>query len=401
MPSPDPSPDPVRSERTRVVHGSHREQPGAVSTPIVHSATFSFPDLAALEAEQARGPAGAFYQRVGHPTLRACEQRLAGLEGAEEALLFSSGMAALSAVFLANLAAGDHVIALHQCYGGTHGLLQWGALRLGWATTLVDARAPATWAAAFTPRTRVLHVESPTNPTLQVVDLAAAAALAHAHGAKLSVDNTVASPIGQHPLALGADLVMYSATKSIGGHSDLLAGVVLGARPAMESVQRARAVFGAVPGPDVAWQIERSLKTLVLRVEAANAGALAIAERLHAHPAVAQVFYAGLPTHPSHALAARQMAHGFGPLLSFEVRGGAPAAKTLVEALRLLKLGPSLGGVESLVTLPTHTSHIQLGAEGRAKAGIPEGLVRVSVGVEDVDDLWADLRQALERAARG
>jgi cystathionine gamma-synthase len=365
----------------------------------VHSATFSFPDLESLDVEQERGAAGSFYQRVGHPTLRACEERLAGLEGAEEALLFSSGMAALSAAFLAHLASGDHVIALHQCYGGTHGLLNWGALRLGWSTTLVDARDPAAWEAAFTPRTRVLHIESPTNPTLQVVDVAAAAALAHAHGARLVVDNTVASPVGQHALAMGADLVMYSATKSIGGHSDLLAGVVAGGRAAMEAVHRARTVFGAVPGPEVAWQIERSLKTLVLRVEAANATALALASRLAAHPAVAHVHYAGLPSHPGHALAVRQMSHGFGPLLSFEVQGGAGAAKRVVESLRLIRFAPSLGGVESLVTLPSHTSHVQLGPEGRARAGIAEGLVRVSAGIEDVEDLWADLVQAIARGA--
>ncbi len=244
----------------------------------------------------------------------------------------------------------------------------------------------------------MFHVESPTNPTLQVVDLTAAAALAHAHGARLTVDNTVASPIGQHALALGADLVMYSATKSIGGHSDLLAGVVTGGRAALEPVHRARTVFGAVPGPEVAWQIERSLKTIVLRVEAANAGALALAGRLAAHPAVAQVFYPGLATHPNHELASRQMRHGFGPLLSFEVRGGPAAAERAMRALKLVRFGPSLGGVESLATLPSHTSHIQLGPEGRARAGIPESLVRLSGGVEDVEDRWADLGGALAAA---
>ncbi len=401
MSRPDAPPDPPHGERTRAVHGAHARQAGAVSTPIVHSATFSFADLDALDAEQGKGAAGAYYQRVGHPTLRACEERLAALEGAEEALLFSSGMAALSAMFMAYLAAGDHVVALHQCYGGTHGLLQWGALRLGWNCTLVDARDSAAWEAAFTPRTRVFHVESPTNPTLQLVDVAAAAALAHARGARLTLDNTIASPIGQHALPLGADAVMYSATKSIGGHSDLLAGVVLGSRAAMEPVHRARTVFGAVPGPEVAWQIERSLKTLVLRVEAANAAALVIAERLTAHPGVARVFHPGLAGHPRHDLAVRQMRHGFGPLLSFEVKGGAPMAERVVQALRLVRFAPSLGGVESLATLPAHTSHVQLGPEGRARAGIPEGLVRLSVGVEDVDDIWTDLTRALGAAARG
>ncbi len=393
------TPRPARGVRTRAVHGVHPVSPGPVSTPIVHSATFSFPSLAAMDAEQERGAAGAYYQRVGHPTLHACEQRLAGLEGAEAALLFSSGVAALAGMFLAHLKAGDHIIALHQCYGGTHDLLRWGADRFGWSYDLADARDPAGWERLFRRETRLFHIESPTNPTLCVVDIERAAALAHARGARLTVDNTFASPIGQKPLALGADLVMYSATKSIGGHSDLLAGAVVGAAAALAPVWKARKVFGPVPDPAVAWQIERSLKTLPLRVAAANASALELAKRLDAHPGVAQVMYPGLPTHPGHALAARQMTLGFGPVLAFEVLGGAAAAEAVVNALQLVKQAPSLGGVESLASMPSATSHIQLGPEGRAKAGIPEGLVRVSAGIEDVEDLWADLDQAIVRAA--
>jgi cystathionine beta-lyase/cystathionine gamma-synthase len=353
-----------------------------VSTPIVHSSTFSFPDLDAMRVSQEAGAAGAFYQRYGHPTLRACEERLAALEGAEMGLLFSSGMAAISAVFLASLESGDHVVALHQCYGGTH--------------------APGS--RAFTPRTRILHVESPTNPTLAVVDLEQAARLAHAHGALLTVDNTFASPVGQRPLALGADVVMHSATKSIGGHGDLLAGVVLGPAARLERGWKARKVFGPVPDPALAWQIERSLKTLPLRVAAANATALELATRLGGHPGVAQVFYPGLPSHPGHEVAKRQMTLGFGPVLAFEVRpsGSAPGEGSAAEAaiqtvnrLGLIAHAPSLGGVESLASLPAWTSHIMLGEEGRRLAGIPEGLVRLSVGVEEVEDLWADLERAL------
>ncbi len=395
----DSRPRPARGERTRAVHGAHASGHGPVSTPIVHSATFSFPSLDALDAEQERGAAGAYYQRIGHPTLRACEERLAGLEGAEMSLLFTSGVAAIAAMFLAHLRAGDHIVALHQCYGGTHALLQWGAERFGWQVDLADARDPAGWERLFRRETRLLHIESPTNPTLCVVDIERAAALAHARGARLTIDNTFASPIGQQPLALGADLVMYSATKSIGGHSDLLAGVVTGSAAALAPVWKARKVFGPVPDPAVAWQIERSLKTLPLRVAAGNANALELATRLAGHPGVAQVLYPGLPSHPGHALAARQMRHGFGPVLSFEVLGGAPAAEAVVNAFQLVKHAPSLGGVESLSCLPAATSHIQLGPEGRAKAGIPEGLVRVSAGIEDVEDLWADLDQAIVRAA--
>jgi cystathionine beta-lyase/cystathionine gamma-synthase len=395
----DPKPRPARGVRTRAVHGAHAEAPGPASTPIVHSATFSFPSLDAMNAEQDRGAAGSYYHRVGHPTLHACEQRLAGLEGAEQALLFSSGVAALAAMFLAHLKAGDHVIGLHQCYGGTHSLLRWGAERFGWAVDWVDARAFDRWERVFRRETRLLHIESPTNPTLCVVDIERSARLAHGHGAMLTVDNTIASPIGQKPLALGADLVMYSATKSIGGHSDLLAGAVLGSANALAPVWQARKVFGPVPDPAIAWQIERSLKTLPLRVAAANANALELARRLDEHPGVAQVIYPGLPGHPGHALAARQMSLGFGPVLAFEVIGGGTAAEAVVNAFQLVKHAPSLGSVESLASLPAFTSHIQLGPEGRALAGIPEGLVRVSVGIEDVEDLWADLDQAVVRAA--
>jgi len=395
----DSKPRPARNVRTRAVHGAHPTTPGPLSTPIVHSATFSFASLDAMNAAQERGPAGAYYQRLGHPTLRGCEERLAGLEGAESALLFSSGVAALAAIFMSHLRSGDHVIALHQSYGGTHDLLRWGADRFGWRVDFVDAREPATWEKAFGSETKLLHVESPTNPTLCVVDLEKAAHLAHAKGAAFSVDNTFASPVGQKPLALGADLVMYSATKSIGGHADLMAGVVMGSAAALAPVWKARKVFGPVPDPTVAWQIERSLKTLPLRVSAANANALELARRLVEHPGVAQVFYPGLPSHAGHALAARQMTLGFGPVLAFEAHGGGAAAEAVANAFQLVRHAPSLGGVESLASLPAFTSHIQLGPEGRAKAGIPEGLVRVSVGIEDVEDLWADLDQALARAA--
>jgi len=394
-----PATRPKRGASTRAVHGDREHTPGPMSTPIVLSSTFTFPDLAAMEAAQGAGPAGAFYQRYGHPTLRACEERLAALEGADEALLFSSGMAAIASVFLAQLRAGDHVVAMHQCYGGTHGLLKWGEEHFGWTYDLVDAREPQTWERAFRRETRILHVESPTNPTLVVVDLARAAQLAHAHDAMLTVDNTFASPIGQHPLTLGADVVMHSATKAIGGHSDLLAGVVAGPWSKLEAVWKARKVFGPVPDPEVAWRIERSLKTLALRVRASNANALEIATRLARHAAVANVYYPGLTSHPGHEIAKRQMLEGFGPVVAFEAHGGAAAATGIVNRLELVGHGPSLGSVESLASLPAFTSHVQLGEEGRRRAGIPEGLVRLSVGLEDVDDLWSDLDQAVTAAA--
>jgi cystathionine gamma-synthase len=395
----DGKPRRASSPETRAVHGPHGDTPGPMSTPIVHSSTFSFPSLEAMNEEQDKGPAGAFYQRYGHPTLRACEERLAAIEEAEAALLFSSGVAATAAAFMSRMKTGDHIVSLHQSYGGTHAILEWARDHFGWRFDLVDAREPASWEKAFRPETRILHVESPTNPTLCVVDLERAARLAHAHDALLTVDNTFASPVGQRPLALGADLSVYSATKSIGGHGDLLAGAVIGSAARIAEVWKVRKIFGAVPDPALAWQIERSLKTLPLRVRASNANALELATRGAAHPAVAQVYYPGLPSHPGHDVARRQMASGFGPVLAIDVIGGAEAARTVANGFRLVRHAPSLGGVESLASLPAFTSHLMLGAEGRTRAGIPEGLVRISVGIEDVEDLWADIDQALKKAS--
>jgi cystathionine beta-lyase/cystathionine gamma-synthase len=368
-----------------------------MSAPIVRSSTFAFESLDALMREQERGAGGAYYQRLGHPTLRATEERLAYLEAAEQALLFTSGMAAISAVFLSHLTAGDHVVALHQSYGGTRALLNWGAERLGWRFDVVDGGAPDTWEAAFRPETKLFHVESPTNPTLVVVDLRRAGTLAHAHGATLSVDNTFASPLGQHPLLLGADLVVYSATKSIGGHSDLLAGVVAGPAATVQKVWRVRTVFGATPDPETAWLIERSLKTLAVRTERQNANALALACRLAAHPAVARVHYPGLKTHPGHALARAQMKRGFGPVLAIQLKAGDGGLEPFLAGLELFRHAPSLGGVESMASLPVKTSHIHLEPSERAAAGVPEGLVRLTIGIEDEPDLWADLERALAR----
>lgn len=387
--------DPRPSLETRLVHGPEPEHTGAVSTPIVHSATFSFDSLDALLAAKAAGAAGAAYQRSGHPTVHAVERRLADLEGSEDALLFPSGMAAISTAFFAHLRSGDHVVCVDPCYGGTQHFLTWGRERFGWDVTFVDARQPDTWASAFRASTRVLHLESPINPTLTVFDIAAAAALGHQHGCLVSIDNTIASPLGQRPLELGCDLSLYSATKSISGHSDVLAGAAMGSRAQIARLYDLRTMLGPMPDPQTAWLIERSLKTMTLRVRAANANALELAERLRRHARVASVFYPGLRDHPQHALATRQMRLGYGPLLGFEVLGGADAARRVVEGLRVIKHGPSLGAVESLSSLAAHTSHAMIGPEGRARAGIPEGLVRLSAGIETIDDLWTDLEQAL------
>lgn len=396
----DPNRKPHALE-TEAVHGPHPERTGPMSSPVVHSATFSFDSLEAMVEQQQAGKAGSFYQRCGHPTIHACEERLAHLEGSEAALLFPSGMAAISTAFIALLRGGDHVVCVDPCYGGTQAVLVWGEERFGWSYTLVDSRRPEEWEAAFRPNTRLLHLESPINPTLAVVDIAAAAKLGKSRGALVTMDNTIASPVGQKPLAMGVDVSLYSATKSIGGHSDLLAGALMGSAARVAEVARAREIFGPVPDPGMAWMVERSLKTLPLRVRAANANALELAARLAKHAAVAQVFYPGLPSHPQHELASRQMRNGFGPLLGFEVKGGVEAALQLVNHLHVVKHATSLGGIETLASLAALTSAKALGPEGRRRAGIPEGLVRLSAGIENVEDLWADLDQALAKVTAG
>src|ERR1044072_1175059 len=404
QPTANPGGSTVKPDRepgldTRAVHGPHLGDTGPMSTPIVHSATFSVASPDGMRAAQNAGSAGSVYQRQGHPTIYAVEERLAALEGGEAELVFSSGMGAISSAFLGLLKHGDHVVCVDPCYGGTQALLQWGKERFGWDHTFVDARRPETWEAAFKPSTRLLHLESPINPTLVCFDIAAAARLGHAKNVRVTIDNTIASPIGQQPLSLGCDLSLYSATKSLGGHSDLLAGVASGSRAILAQVYDARLVFGPVAEPTMAWMLERSLKTLPLRVRTANANALELARRLAGHADVAQVFYPGLPSHPSHAVAAKQMKEGFAPLLGWEGKGGGEAALRVVNALGVTRHAASLGGVESLASLAAFTSNKMIGPEGRKRAGIPEGLVRVSAGIESVDDLWADLQQALAKAA--
>src|SRR5262249_29042720 len=238
-------PDETGSD-TRSVHGPHVGASGGLSTPIVHSVTFSFDTLDAMNQAQDAGPAGSFYQRYGHPTIHAVEQRLAALEGAEAALLFPSGMGAISSAFMAHLKSGDHVVCVDPCYGGTQALLAWGKERFGWSHTFVDSRRPDTWAAAFQPNTKLLHLECPGNPTLNCFDIAAAGRLGHERKPLVTIDNTIASPLGQQPLALGCDLSLYSATKSLAGHSDLLAGVACGSAAALAPVWTVRKIFGPV-----------------------------------------------------------------------------------------------------------------------------------------------------------
>jgi cystathionine beta-lyase/cystathionine gamma-synthase len=373
---------------TRAVHaGEPPAAPGLpVSAPIVVSTTFH---------GEADGSGEVRYARYGNaPNQLAVQEKLAALEGAEAAVVLGSGMGAMVCALLAHLAAGDHVVATGAIYGGTRVLLDRELSRLGIATTYVDFHQPG-WEAAFRAETRLVLGECPSNPLLRVADLRPVADAAHARGAAFLVDATFASPVNLRPLEHGVDLVMHSATKYLGGHSDVTAGVIAGAAERVEAVHQRAKVWGPMLDGHAAWLLERGLKTLPLRMARHNENGMAVAAWAEGHPNVARVHYPGLPSHPDHETA-RRLLHGFGGMLGVEVRGGGEAATRFVRALRLVKVAPSLGGVESLASEPRHTSHVAMTAAERAANGIRDGFVRLSLGIEDAEDLIADLGRALE-----
>jgi cystathionine beta-lyase/cystathionine gamma-synthase len=325
----------------------------------------------------------------------ALERNIAAIEGGAAAFAFASGMAAIDAL-LTRLEAGDHVVVSDNTYGGTFRLFERVRRKFGLDFSYVDTSQPTLVKSALTPKTRYLFVETPTNPLLHLTDLGAVSAIAHERGVRVVVDNTFASPYVQRPLALGADVVVHSTTKFLNGHSDSVGGIVIlkHADDAewMKFVQNAA---GAILSPMDSWLVLRGTKTLPVRMERTNANALALAEYLAAHPKVRRTIYPGLPSHPHHELARRQM-RGFGGLISFDV-GSLEAARTVLNALRLMALAESLGGVETLISHPGVMTHASVPPERRAALGITDGLIRISVGIEDVEDLKADLGQALER----
>lgn len=381
---------------TRAVHAglSPAESLGAVTAPIYQSATFVAADTAELMAINTGEKRGYVYSRIRNPTVLAAEQRVAALEEAQSAVLFASGMAAIAGALAPFLKAGDAVVVLPDVYGGTvkyfREVLPAQGVQVIWAAG-IGAEAVA---AAMTPETRVIYAETPTNPLVRVVDLAALAAVAQAQGARLIVDGTLGSPANQHPLQLGADLVVHSASKYLNGHGDLIIGAVCGSRDLTRKVRSLQQATGAMVDAHSAWLLMRGMATYALRMAQHNAAGLAVAEFLATHPKVGRVHYPGLPAHPDHALARRVM-RGFGGLLSFEMESEA-AARIVVDRTRLFGIGPSVGGVESLISQPGNTSHFSVPAEQRRAMGISDSLVRISVGIEDTADLIADLAQALE-----
>jgi len=386
-----------RGPSTQSVHAGHRRNDAqALEAPLVLSSAFAF-DSADQAARAFRGEEEHYiYGRWGNPSVEQLEAQIAELERAEDAVATASGMAAVSGALLAALRSGDHVVAPLAFYGESSRLLRERLPPLGIQTTFVDATRIDAYAEAIRPETKVLYAESPANPTLGITDLALLSELAEKRGCVLIVDNTFATPYCQKPLTLGADLVVHSLTKALGGHGDAIGGVVAGSSALTATVRDVVVKgFGGMLSPFNAFLISRGVRTLALRQAQACRSALAIAEWLEAHDAIARVFYPGLGSHPGHPVAKQQMG-AFGSLVSFELAGGLDAGRKLLDAVRLVTHAVSLGDVRSLITHPASTTASTMPPELRVRAGISDGLVRLSVGIEDTDDLIADLEQALE-----
>jgi cystathionine beta-lyase/cystathionine gamma-synthase len=368
---------------------------GPLATPIFQTSTFEVTD----NDEQLRAThTDHFYTRYGNPTTTVAEETVAELEGVDAAQTFASGMGAITTTIMALLKAGDHIVAQRDIYGGTTKFLSQWLPRFGIETSLVDTTDYAQHERAIRPNTKLLYLESPTNPTLRVVDLKKVAALAKQHKLLSMIDATFGTPMNQHPAQFGIDLVMHSGTKYLGGHTDLICGVVAGRRELIEKIHSTRTTLGNCMDPHASWMLVRGLKTLAVRVARQNENALRVAEFLAQHAKVRNVHYPFLKSHPQYAVARAQMTGG-GGMVSFEVEGTGEDARRASESMRLFTLAPSLGGVESLVSIPVLTSHAMIEPAQREKMGVTEQMIRLSVGIENADDLIADLEQALEAVA--
>ena len=389
---------------TRAIHYGYDplSEQGALTPPLHLSSTFAF-DTAELGGERFAGQAkGHFYTRVSNPTLELLETRMASLESGEAAIATGSGMGAISSVMWTFLKAGDVLITDKTLYGCTFSFFQHGLARFGVTVRTVDLTQPDALQAALCERTRIVYFETPANPNMRLVDIQAISAITRAHGARIIVDNTYATPVQTRPLEHGADIVVHSATKYLGGHGDLVAGIAIGSQEDMQQVRLVgvKDMTGAVLAPFNALLILRGLKTLSLRMQRHAASALTIARFLERHPAIQRVFYPGLESCDQHALAKRQM-QGFGGMIAFELTGGYEAGIHMMNALNMIRRAVSLGDAESLIQHPASMTHSTYTEEERAAHGISEGLVRLSVGLEEVDDILADLDQALDKAASG
>ena len=373
---------------TRAIHAGQDADPTTGATVVPIYATSTYTQAAPGEHK------GYEYSRSGNPTRTALETALAALESGERGLAFASGLAATTAVFAALLKPGDEVAATSDLYGGTFRLLEKVFQPWGLTARYTDDASPAGFEKIITPKTKLVWIETPTNPLLQIVDIAAIAAVANRAGAKLAVDNTFASPYLQRPLELGADVVVHSTTKYLGGHSDVIGGAVIGSRALLEPIKFYQNAAGGVPGPFDAYLTLRGLKTLAVRMDRHCANAVELTGWLTAKPEVEAVYYPGLPGHAGHEIARRQM-FGFGGMISLRLKGGTAAARRFLSRTRLFSLAESLGGVESLVCHPATMTHASIPIAVREARGVDEGLIRLSVGIEDVEDLRKDLQDAM------
>jgi methionine-gamma-lyase len=382
--------------QTTAIHGGEPPRHGVgapVGTPICRTSTFTFSSTAEMKL-WAEGKSKAYiYTRYGNPTLAVAEGKIAALEGAEAAVVTASGMAAISSALLGVLKCGDELISTAQVYGGSYRLMRDVFPDMGIRVHHVGTDL-AGIEEVVTPRTKCLYVETPTNPTLRLVDLDKAIAFAKKHKLISIIDNTFATPVLQNPLAMGFDIVVHSATKALAGHSDVLAGAAVGNKHWVDRIRHMVIYLGGSMDPDAAYLLIRGIRTLGVRVERQCQNAMAVAKFLEKHPKVARVHYPGLPAHPDHKLAKKQM-RGFGTMLAFDLKGGLPAARRFCDRVRLFLLAASLGGVESLVILPIYSSHYNMSAEELQRANVSPGTVRVSIGLEESEDLIADLKQAL------
>ena len=376
---------------------AHEEEPfayGAAVMPVVQSATFAYRDMASWRAVALKQAQGHIYSRNSNPTVDLLERKIATLDGAQSAAAFSTGMAAISSVLFALLSPGERVVSVKDTYGGANLLFENFLPRFNIDVQLCETTDLEAIERALTPGVKLIYLETPTNPTLKIIDITRLAAAANRVGAIVIVDNTFSTPVNQRPIELGADLVLYSATKFLAGHSDVMGGLVSGRADLVERIHHFREITGAALHADAASDILRGMKTLALRMTAHNSNAMAIAEFLEAHPKVEAVHYPGLPSHPQHAIAAAQML-GFGGMLSFSPVGDFETVCALLDRLKLAQRAAHLGGVATIAGPPQVTSHVELTAEERARAGIPENLIRYSTGIEDAADLIADLKQGL------
>ncbi len=377
---------------------SHPPFERSTQIPVVHSVSFGYDDIDTWQAVSLGKEEGHIYSRNTNPTVRAFEEKICALEGAEAATSFSTGMAAISSTLFTFLRPGDRIVSIKDSYGGTNKLFTEFLPAFGIQVRLCDTTDFQQIEQEMRLGCKLLYLETPTNPTVKIVDIERLAKVAHEVGALVVVDNTFATPINQNPIPLGADVVLHSATKFLGGHADALGGAACGTKALIQEIYHFREINGAALSPADAYNLLRGMKTLSLRVTRQNDSALKIARWLQAHPAVDQVNYPGLESHVHHDVAARQM-RGFGGVLSFSVRSGLPGIKRFLPRLQFAHRAANLGCVETVVGPPSVTSHVECTPEERAAAGIPEGLVRYSTGIEDVEDLIRDLEQALTQAS--